>query len=217
MARTMANRSNNVFRSLLTLALLPLLAGGCYSGLDGAPKGGAGGDGGDAADAGDAGEAGDADGGTPQEPDPEEPTAPFRVPGDEARLLPFPVRMANLAHLTGQTVDHPMFAELLELRYQLGDHDFATGVAPDLRWSAEKMQYWVRGLKPVCASAEMAAAYPDLLTDPRPMMRQAWGHEPAAEEVEALAGIKNDATVLPADHFTVTCLAVLTALDFVSL
>jgi hypothetical protein len=108
-----------------------------------------------------------------------------------------------------------MFVPLLELRFQLGDHDFASGVAPDLRWSAEKMQYWVRGLKPVCASTEMAAAYPDLLTDPRPLMRQAWGHEPSAEEVEALADIKNG-TVAPEEQFTVTCIAVLTALDFVS-
>lgn len=209
--------ANRIHETLLVLLLLvPTLAGGCYSGLGDAPKGSAGGDGGDAGEGGDAGDAGQDDG-TPQEPTPEEPTAPFRVPGDEARLLPFPVRMQNLAHLTGQTIDHPMFAELLELRYQLGDHDFASGVAPDLRWSAEKMQYWVRGLKPVCTSTEMAAAYPDLLTDPRPMMRQAWGHEPAAEEVEALADIKNDATVLPADQFMVTCLAVLTALDFVSL
>jgi hypothetical protein len=198
---------------MLSLVLCPALVTGCYSGLEGAPKGGAGGDGADAgADAGDAGQ----DDGTPQEPEPGEPEAPFRVPGNEARLLPFPVRMQNLAHVTGQTLDHPMFLELMELRYQLGDHDFATGVAPDLRWSSDKMQYWVRGLKPVCESAEMAAAYPELLTDPRPMMRQAWGHEPSAEEVEALADLQNG--TVPADqHFVVTCLAVLTALDFVSI
>jgi len=208
--------ANRIHETMLVLLLAPALAGGCYSGLDQAPKGGAGGDGGDAAEGGDAGDAGQDDDGTPQEPTPEEPTAPFRVPGDEARLLPFPVRMQNLAHVTGQTIDHPMFAELMELRFQLGDHDFASGVAPDLRWSAEKMQYWVRGIKPVCASTEMAAAYPDLLTDPRPLMRQAWGHEPAAEEVEALNDIKAGA-VLPEQQFMVTCVAVLTALDFVSL
>lgn len=208
----------NLRTMILALALGPTLGVGCYSGLGDAPKGSAGGDGGDAGDAGDAdaGDAGDAGDGTPQEPDPEEPQAPFRVPGDEARLLPFPVRMANLAYVTGQTLDHPMFLELTELRFQLGDHDFASGVAPDLRWSAEKMQYWVRGLKPVCASTEMAAAYPDLLTDPRPLMRQAWGHEPSAEEVEAVADFK-DGTVLPEEQFMVTCLAVLTALDFVSI
>lgn len=199
---------------MLSLVLAPALVTGCYSGLGDGPKGSAGGDGGDAgADAGDAGQDDDA---TPQEPDPEDPGPPFRVPGDEARLLPFPVRMQNLANITGQPLDHAMFVELLELRYQLGDHDFASGVAPDLRWSSDKMQYWVRGLKPVCASAEMAAAYPDLLTDPRPLMRQAWGHEPSAEEVEALADLK-DGTVPADQQFMVTCVAVLTALDFVSI
>jgi hypothetical protein len=211
----MANRS----KTLLSLALIPLLplllAGGCYSGVNDAPKGSAGGDGGDAGDGG-GGDAGDAgNDGTPQEPDPEEPQPPFRVPSDEARLLPFPVRMQNLTRITGQPLEHPMYLELVELRFQLGDHDFATGVAPDLRWSAEKMQYWVRGLKPVCASAEMVAAYPDLLTDPRPLMREAWGHEPAAEEVEALIDLKGG-TVPPEQQFMMTCIAVLTALDFVS-
>lgn len=207
----MAKRSTTTF--LLTLALGPGLAAGCYSGRNDIPAAGA--DGADAgADAGDAGDAGDD--GTPQMPDPDEPQAPFRVPTDEARLLPFPVRMQNLARVTGQALEHPMFLELMELRFQLGDHDFASGVAPDLRWSAERMQYWVRGLEPVCASTEMAAAYPDLLTDPRPLMRQAWGHEPAAEEVEVLAEIQGG-TVLPEDQFKITCIAVLTALDFVSI
>lgn len=198
-------------------ALLALvLAAGCYSGLNDAPKGGGGDGGADGGDAGDGGaDAGDAgDDGEPQEPGSNEP--PFRVPGEEARLLPFPVRMQNLAQVTGQTTDHPMFAELWELRYQLGDHDFASGVAPDLRWSSDKMQYWVRGIKPVCASTEMAAAYPDLLTDPRPLMRKAWGHEPAAEEAEALVDLK-DGTVPPEQQFMMTCVAVLTALDFVSI
>lgn len=204
----MAKRSTTTF--LMALALCPGL--GCYTGLDDTPAASGGG-----AEAGDDGaEAGDGADGTPQMPDPEEPQVPFRVPTDEARLLPFPVRMQNLARVTGQTLDHPMFLSLMELRFQLGDHDFASGVAPDLRWSAERMQYWVRGLKPVCASAEMAAAYPDLLTDPRTLMRQAWGHEPSAEEVEALTDLQSG-TVLPEDQFTVTCIAVLTGLDFVSI
>jgi hypothetical protein len=213
----MVKQSTTAF--LLALALGPGLASGCYSGLDSVPQhnGGAQADGGGDGAADGADGADGADDGAPQTPDPDDPNAPpFRVPSDEARLLPFPVRMANLARVTGQTVDHPMFLELYELRYQLGDHDFASGVAPDLRWSAERMQYWVRGLKPVCASAEMAAAYPDLLTDPRPLMRQAWGHEPAAEEVEAVADLQNG-TVLPEQQFMVTCIAVLTGLDFVSI
>jgi hypothetical protein len=211
----MANlETMNIRGRLLALALIPALVAGCYSGLGDGPKGN--GDGGDGGEAGADVDDGGQDDATPQEPGTEDPKAPFRVPTEEARLLPFPVRMQNLAHVTGQPLEHPMFLELKVLRYQLGDHDFASGVAPDLRWSADKMQYWVRGLKPVCTSAEMAASYPDLLTDPRPLMRQAWGHEPSPEEVTALADLQ-DGTVPAEDQFMVTCLAVLTALDFVSI
>lgn len=208
----MAKRSESICGVLVGL-LAAGLSQGCYTGLAGAPAGGD-----DPPEAGDEGAGdpggGDEDGQTPGEPGAEDPEAPFRVPRDEARMLPFAVRMQNLAHLTGQSLDHPIFLELWDLRYQLGDHDFASGVAPDLRWSAEKMQYWVRGLKPVCSSVPMQAAFPDLLTDPRPLMRQAWGHEPADEEVEALGDL--DAEVPPEEHYMVTCIAVLTALDFVS-
>ncbi|MCA9707906.1 MAG: hypothetical protein KDK70_18790 [Myxococcales bacterium] len=183
------------------------LGTGCYTGL------------GSEGDGNGAGAEGGAGGGNDSQPprvpgDAPAGDAPFTVPKDEARLLPFPVRMQNLSSLTGQPLDHPMFLDLWDLRYQLGDHDFASGVAPDLRWSAEKMQYWVRGLKPVCASTTMQEAYPDLLTDPRPMMRQAWGHEPSAEEVTALGDL--DTGLPESERYLVTCLAVLTALDFVS-
>lgn len=202
------NQSTFLITGLLTLGL----GSGCYSGYSGGPEAADGADAGAPGD-GDAGGPGDDDGTTP-DPDAEEPDSPFTVPKDEARLLPFPVRMQNLARLTGESLDHPIFLELWNLRYQLGDHDFASGVAPDLRWSAEKMQNWVRGLKPVCTSASMQQAFPDLLTDPRPLMRQAWGHEPADDEVEALGDL--DAEVPPEEQYMVTCVAVLTALDFVS-
>ncbi len=207
----MAKRTHSISELLVGLLAIGL-ASGCYTGVDAHSQ-----------QSGDDPVRTPDDGGddapTPVPPDDdggEDPEEPFSVPSDEARLLPFPVRMQNLAHLTGQELDHPMFLELQELRYQLGDHDFASGVAPDLRWSAGKMQYWVRGLKPVCSSAPMQEAFPDLLTDPRPLMRQAWGHEPAAEEVEALADLQGDA--VPEDQrFMLTCAAILTSLDFVSI
>jgi len=200
----------------LGLSLLAAtLASGCYTGVD-VPTGADGADDAPVADGNQVG--GDDDGIPPREPEPgaDESEEPFSVPSDEARLLPFPVRMQNLADLIGQPADHPMFLDLLDLRFQLGDHDFASGVAPDLRWSAEKMQNWVRGLRPVCSSAEMQVAYPGLLTDPRPFMRQAWGHEPAAEEVESMADLQ-DSTLPVEQQYLLTCLAVLTSLDFVSI
>ncbi|MCH9687005.1 MAG: hypothetical protein K0V04_36555 [Deltaproteobacteria bacterium] len=167
---------------------------------------------------GDGGEDGSGTGDDDPAREPVDPDAepPFQVPNEEARLLPFPVRMHNLAHVTGQSLDHPMYAELYELRYQLGDHDFAEGVAPDLRWSAERMQYWVRGLRSVCSDPQTQAAYAGLLADPRPMMRAAWGRDPVDEEVEAIQQLRGPA-VLPADEAMMTCIAVLTALDFVAI
>lgn len=209
----MANRDQSTSPAWLSaLGLALALTSGCYSGLDGEPQ--AGDDG--AEDGGGPAEGDDGDGPIPREPGSEEPEGPFSVPSDEARLLPFPVRMQNLAHVVGQDLEHPMFLELYELRFQLGDHDYASGVASDLRWSAERMQYWVRGLKPVCTSAEMQQTYPDLLTDPRPLMRSAWGHEPADDEVEAILDLQSG-ELPPEDLYMVTCAAVLTSLDFVSI
>lgn len=196
-------------RRLLSLALCACVPLGCYTGLDGDGQA-------DPSAADDAGvPPGANDDGPSREPASDDPAPPFRVPNAEARLLPFPVRMQNLAHVTGHDLEHPMFLELYTQRYLLGDHDFASGVAPDLRWSADKMQAWVRGLEPVCEAAELQAAYPDLLTDPRPMMRQAWGREPTAAEVEALGDLQGDAIALER-QFSMTCIAVLTALDFVA-
>ncbi|MCH9680359.1 MAG: hypothetical protein K0V04_02910 [Deltaproteobacteria bacterium] len=207
----MANRFDPISKSCgMVLGLALAATTGCYNGHDGSVPAAEADDGG-----GDDAEPSNADGPS-REPASAGNDAPFRVPNEEARLLPFPVRMHNLALVTGQTLEHPMFLELYELRYQLGDHDFAEGVAPDLRWSAERMQYWVRGLKPVCSDPTMQAAYPTLLTDPRPLMRDAWGREPTASEAEALTDLQGPA-VLPADQAVMTCIAVLTALDFVSI
>lgn len=210
---TMRIHPTSATTALLTLGLALALAPGCYSGLDRGPQ--AGGDGADDGVAGDDDEGDEGNGQVPRDPGGGEPEGPFSVPDDEARLLPFPVRMQNLSHVVGQGLEHPMFLDLYDMRYQLGDHDYASGVASDLRWSAERMQYWVRGLKPVCTSTEMQAAYPDLLTDPRPLMRTAWGHEPSEEEVQSLADLQGGS--LPEDQYMVTCVAVLTALDFVSI
>lgn len=196
--------------SALLSSLLLAVPAGCYTGLDEGGRADPTLGGGDDDGAGSPG-----DDGPSREPTDQEPPPPFEVPTDEARLLPFPVRMQNLAHVTGRSLDGPMFLSLYELRYQLGDHDFASGVAADARWSADKMQAWVRGLQPVCTSAAMQERYPELLTDPRPMMRNAWGREPAAEEVDAMTDLLGP--TVPADRqYVMTCTAILTALDFVS-
>jgi hypothetical protein len=166
--------------------------------------------------AADGGPAGDgADDGDPANADDEDPDHPFNVPEDEVRLLPFSVRMGNLANVTGVETSNPIFFELYALRYQLGDHDYSQLVAPDLRWSPQKMQNWVRGLVPVCESTVMRAKYPALVADPSPLIRDAFGRDATQADLEPLtdiaaAGYDSDRT------FQLTCLAVLSSLDFVA-
>lgn len=199
-------------RSLACAVLATALAG-CYSGLG---AGGAGGDDG-ADDGGPGGDAGDDGDGPAPSRTPADPGAihPFEVPGSEVELLPFHVRMTNLAAVAGVKPDHAMFGEMYARRYQLGDHDYANGVAPDLHWTPERMEMWVRGLKPVCDDVAFQARYPNLVSDPTPLVRAAFARDPNAEELAALQDVKTgqpDAS----GQYRMVCLAVLTSLDFVA-
>ncbi len=208
------NHTGTSLRILGGLALFGLM--GCYTGTDklgggGAPtrdSGAAGADGG-------GGSAGDDDGTDPTTPDDPEPDSPFEVPKDEVRLLPFHVRMANLVAVVGVPEEHAMFDELRAKRYQLGDHDYANGVAPDLDWNADRMETWVKAIKPVCNDPQFQARYPTLATDVVPLARAAFGRDPTADEIGAFDDVKlgqQDG----AGQYRMVCLAVLTSLEFVA-
>jgi len=195
------------------LLFASVLAGGCYSGLD-SPR--AMGDGED--DGADDGVGDDADGGEPQRTPTDQPPGfenPFEVPQDEVELLPFHVRAQNLATLAGQTKDHPMFAELYERRYQLGDHDYSQNFAPDLRWSSDKMSVWVVAMKPVCDDPVFQAKYPTLVNDPTPFVQAAFARDPTEDELQAFADVQSGLTDT-ALRYRMVCLAVLTSLEFVA-
>ncbi len=149
--------------------------------------------------------------GTPEVDD----AAPFELPTDQVQLLPFPARMANLAAVAHVRTDHPMFEKAYELRILLGQHDYSQIAGPDSAWTADRVQNWVRAISPVCASLEVHTAYPDLVQDPRALMRTAFGREPTDAEVEALGQL----TAAAADEqeaFRWSCLAVLSSLEFVA-
>jgi hypothetical protein len=190
------------------------LVTGCYSGLD-SPR--AMGDGED--DGADDGVDDDgADDGEPQRVPTDAPPGfenPFEIPVDEVELLPFHVRVQNLVTLSGQTPDHPMFTELYERRYQLGDHDYANGIAPDLRWSAQKMEVWVVALKPICDDPAFQAQYPTLVNDPAPLVRAAYARDPNSDELQAFAEVQSGLSDT-ALRYRMVCLAVLTSLEFVA-
>jgi hypothetical protein len=192
-----------------------VLLGGCYSGVAGDRGGPAANDDDDTA-VDSVGEAGDESSEDPPRlphPDPLEPG--FEVPASEVELLPFHVRMQNLAAVTGQKLDHPMFLELWERRYALGDHDYSQLVAPDLKWSPERMEGWVRGIKPVCDDPAFQVKYPDLATDPTKLIREAFARDATADEIAAYSEV-TAGQLDGAGRYRMVCLAVLTSLDFVA-
>lgn len=140
---------------------------------------------------------------------------PFEPPTDEVELLPFSVRMTNLALLLEIGTEHRIFSDAYALRLLLGDHDFSQQQAPDLRWSAERMYTWVRALKPICSSAVVHSKYPGLHEGAGAMMRDAYGRDPSVAELESVAQIVNSDAAAD-DKARLVCLTVLGSLDFVA-
>lgn len=200
--------ARRILLGALALAMTGLA--GCYSGLgDGARQMGD-----DGADAGDAGDAGEPDR-PPRTPGPEAIDTPFEPPGSEVELLPFHVRLANLAAVAGVHADDPMFMALLDRRFQLGDHDYANGIAPDLKWTPERMETWVKAVRPVCDDPRFQARYPDLATDPSALARAAFARDPSPEELQAFAEVQAG-QLDGAGRYRMSCLAVLSSLEFVA-
>ncbi|MCR9161521.1 MAG: hypothetical protein ACE37F_30100 [Nannocystaceae bacterium] len=211
----------HAIQSTLLAALLSSSA--CYTGLDATGELGFGdstiggatdataGDGSDDAPDDDGPDEPDGDG---EDPEPAEDEDPFELPGTEARLLPFHVRMTNLANLVGVEKDHFIFDELYMRRIQLGDHDFSGNIAADLAWNAQKMSVWVKSLEPVCGSIQFRDRYPNVSANPTPLLQQVMAREPDAEELEAYAAIVAGAPdTATAD--LLTCYAALSSLEFV--
>ena len=129
--------TTRAINGILLAALLCTTA--CYSGIatggaldtddDIGEAGDDGANGDDGPGPGGNGGAGDSD----DEPEPVDEEDPFSLPGTEARLLPFHVRMTNLATVLGVEEDHFIFDDLYVRRTLLGDHDFANGIAFDDR------------------------------------------------------------------------------------
>ncbi len=207
--------------SILLTTLLGSSA--CYTGFDVAVEEGGGDNGiGDAGEGpqGDDGDAPDDDGpgsphGDDSDSEPAEDEDPFELPGTEARLLPFHVRMTNLSNIVGVEKDHFIFDELYTRRIQLGDHDFSGNIAADLAWNAQKMGVWVKSLEPVCTSIQFRERYPNISADPTPLLQQVMARDPDVEELEAYAAVIAGAPdTTTAD--LLTCYAALSSLEFVA-
>ncbi|MEM9188875.1 MAG: hypothetical protein AAGF12_06850 [Myxococcota bacterium] len=135
----------------------------------------------------------------------------FNVERTSRVLLPFDVRLARLASVLGVDSDAAVLSSVRSFEADLGGHDFANGISPDLSWNASKMTLWVEVLQPVCASTEMRDQFPELTTatELAALMSSAYGREVATTEAEPLA------TDLASASYGIRCLTVLSSAEFV--
>ena len=147
----------------------------------------------------------------------DEPVGPaFELPRDRLLLLPFDVRMNKLAAVVGAPLDDPMFDALWEKRYELGDHDYARGTAPDLGWSASRMTVWLRALRPVCASEAMRARYPSLRDGLDDFVLAAYGRRATDADLAQYDAAVSGAALDPETERNTMCLAMLSAAEMVA-
>lgn len=146
--------------------------------------------------------------------DTEELTPGFTLQREEVRLLPFHIRLAKLATLTGLATDDPLFDRLLSSRYDLGDHNYGQNVGPDLSWNASKIALWVRAIQPICTSEAMAMRY-DLPQDTSALLAAAYGRSPEADELVDFEAVQQQ-NLDEAGQYEAICLAVLTSSEFVA-
>lgn len=135
---------------------------------------------------------------------------------DQLSVLPFRIRLAKVANVLGVTTDHPALEQLRVNHLELGDHNFAGGIAPDKTWTASRVSNWVKALRPVCNSAEMKALYPSFTDKLDDFTLAAFGRYASPDD---LAAVQDATTAFAADpasgHLTV-CLAFLASAEFVS-
>jgi hypothetical protein len=140
----------------------------------------------------------------------------FEVPKGQVELLPFRVRLARIAQVAGVTTDDPMLAEIQGRAAELGDHDFATGVRPNLAWTAARMSTWINALKPVCTSEAFRARYPDLGEDPSALIAAAWGRPATEADLADVEAALDGAAIDSEERTQAVCFAVLSSVELVA-
>lgn len=202
-------------RTRATLALTTCLALACGSSPSTPERPGTTSDGGDTTDA-----TPDPTTDTPTTGDDDAPAIPlpdpFKLDRVNVKLLPFRVRFNKLQALLGLPASDPAFDVLRARRFELGDHDYAGGVIPDLTWTAAKISVWIAAMLPVCRSPAMKAKFPlfpDHLDD---LMAAAYGTAAGPEQLADYEDLLGDASLDDAARYDTICASVLTALEFVA-
>ncbi|HUS64630.1 MAG TPA: hypothetical protein VMZ28_08820 [Kofleriaceae bacterium] len=140
----------------------------------------------------------------------------FESGKNAVELLPYGVRLARVAGVLGVTTDDPALAEMRERHLELGDHDFASGVRPNLTWTSSRMSSWVAALMPVCQSEAMRALYPALPADADDLMAAAYGRPATADDLAAIDEGLADVPLDDEERYMATCLAILSSAEFVA-
>lgn len=206
-------------RAPAAVALAIGLIVACNAG-EGAPSTAAGADeststGAAAGESGDAtgpGESGDATG----DPGPAPLPDPFELDRENIKLLPFKVRFNKLQQLVGLPAEDPTFDVLRARRYELGDYDYASGVNPDLTWTASKISVWLAAVLPVCRSQALLTRFPAFPDDLPDFLAAAFGTIPSADQLDDFESLLGDANLDDAARHDSVCAVVLTSLEFVA-
>jgi hypothetical protein len=104
------------------------------------------------------------------------------LPPERLKLLPFEVRMKRLAAAVDLPVTDAVFGTLRGRATDLGAHDYANGVAPDLSWTGRRMAVWIEGVVPVCADNRVRNKYPDWAASMDDFALRAWGRHATPED-----------------------------------
>lgn len=152
----------------------------------------------------------------PNDSEAEELPPPFELSRSSVQLLPFHVRLAKISNVTGAPESAPIFDELRAARYDLGDHNYAQGIGPDLQWNASKMALWVESLRPVCQSEQMRQRYPFLPEHLNELLTAAYGREATRDDLELYDEVLAETAIAEPERYEAVCLAVLTSTEFVA-
>ena len=107
-------------------------------------------------------------------------------------------------------------ARMRGLGGSLGYHDFAQGVHPNLQWSAERMEAWLRVAAPTCEDAEFHRGSAGA-SGRKSFLERAYGRSLRTEDETVLARITALDGRSDSDKSRLLCQTVLLSAEFVSL
>ncbi|MDX2014748.1 MAG: hypothetical protein SFW67_31410 [Myxococcaceae bacterium] len=135
------------------------------------------------------------------------------LPPERLQLLPFEVRLKRLAAAVELPVADPAFDALRSRATDLGAHDFANGVAPDLAWTGRRLSVWIEGLAPICSDSRVRTRLADWAASMPQFALRAWGRPSTPEDVAELV---TGGGLSAADAWRANCVVLLSGVELLS-